>query len=141
MEDNTQATVDTNSKRFSNCSSSGASEDFDFGQWDGVDGATSVDGESIYQEEEEDDNGVPNTEDGYQPTNRAGEANTEIAAMIQRREEALSSAALSKRAERILANAKKRLTVSAGCFGLVRTVLIHWRCRAWKTTSPGLAIL
>jgi len=111
---NAQATVDPNSKRFSNCSSSGASDDFDFGQWDGFDGAASVDGESVDQDDEEDDNGPPDIGEAYRPTDRADGMNTEVAVMIRRREEALSSAALSKRAERILANAKKRLTVSPG---------------------------
>jgi hypothetical protein len=114
MEDDAQATGDLYSKRLSNCSSSGASEDFDFAQWDGFDGAASVDGESAYQDEEEDDNAPSNTDEGYRPTDRADGANAEVAAMIRRREQALSSAALSKRAERILANAKKRLTVSSG---------------------------
>lgn len=111
-EQGVQATVNPYSKRLSNCSSSGASEDFDFGRWDRFDGAASVDGESIFQDEEEDDNGRATTDEGYRPMDAADGAKAEFADMTRRREEALSSAALSKRAERILANAKKRLTVS-----------------------------
>ena len=112
MDDDAKGSVDRNSKRFSVSSSSGASEDFDFGQWDRFDGAASVDGESMFQDEEEDDNGVANLDRDYRSADQDNGEMAEVAAMIQRREEALSSAALSKRAERILANAKKRLTVS-----------------------------
>ena len=114
MEEHAQATAYPYSKRFSNCSSSAASEDFDFGQWDSFDGAASVDGESLFQDEEEDYKSPVTKDEAYPSADRPDGAHAEVADMIRRREEALSSAALSKRAERILASAKKRLTVSPG---------------------------
>lgn len=102
--------VERLAKRLSYGSVSEVSEDFDFGRWDGFDGAASVDGESVFQDEE--DNGSV--------SGQAVNGTTEHRNGTQRGENALdgdnedpySHAALSRRAERILANAKKRLTVS-----------------------------
>ena len=108
MEEDAEASADRYSKRLSYCSSSAQSEDFDFGNLDGIDGAASGYGE----DEEEEDNSPVTADANYQSTNLTNGAKSDIVIGGMDREAALSSAALSKRAERILANAKKRLTVS-----------------------------
>jgi len=120
-----QTHVEPYSKRLSHGSSSGASEDFDFGRWEGFDGVASVDGESVFQDEEEDSSPV---------TAQADYRNVELSNGIQHKdsvseadnEDPFSHAALSKRAERILANAKKRLTVSPHWHSSVEALLIYW---------------
>ncbi|KAI9875479.1 MAG: hypothetical protein M1830_008421 [Pleopsidium flavum] len=100
-------------KRLSHGSSSVGSEDFDFGHWGGFDGAASVDGESVFQDEEE-DNSLAAAHAGYGTVQLSNGIQRKDTVLEGDHEDPFSHAALSKRAERILANAKKRLTNMEG---------------------------
>lgn len=104
-------TNDPHMKRLSQSSSSGGSEDFDFARWGGIDGDTaSLEGESIFPEDDEElDNDNTGSTNGRNHVD--GAPKSEDAAQDVDTDDPFSSAALSKKAERILANAKKRLTV------------------------------
>ncbi len=138
MEPTTQISNDPYSKRLSHASSSGASDDFDFGNWDRFDGPTSVDGESVFGEE---DDALDTAEGGYGAANPSNRNTREITIVEEDKEGALFHAALSKRAERILANAKKRLTVSLSGEPSARNYTYFLAYRAWKVISAAPAIL
>ncbi|KAI9795687.1 MAG: hypothetical protein M1835_005363 [Candelina submexicana] len=112
------------SKRFSNGSISVMSDMSGFGEYEGLDDMGSVDEDSVIQEDEDEvsDDAEGQTENVPGSLDQAQEADM----MVQEDglDDPYSHAAMSRRAERILANAKKRLGNMEGNLNRARHSLI-----------------
>ena len=100
-------------KRFSNGSISVMSDMSGLGEYEGLDDIGSIDGESAIQEDEDEDSDGDGDQTKPDPGSSLGDTQESNGIIHEHdRDDPYSHAAMSRRAERILANAKKRLGVS-----------------------------